>query len=218
MIALYIILSVLLLLFLVSIIPLSLTFIYKDEVVIYARIWKFKIPIYPKKKKKIKLSDYSPRKLERQKKKALRKNAKAKRKALAAKHGQKAAKQKDGGKEKSLMDNLELIAQLLRAYLEHAVKHVKIKTTKIILNIGSDDAAKTALLYAAAKNALLVILTFLDQFKKLKKLHSSNISVNADFLSESCSADIELTFTMRTWHMACALFAAAMKYVTEKSK
>ena len=217
MIALYIILSVLLLLFLISIIPLSLTFIYKDEVVIYARIWKFKIPIYPKKKKKIKLSDYSPRKLERQKRKALRKKKKVKADALDAKRGHKATKPKDG-KKKSFIENLELIAELLRTYLGHAVKHVKIKTTRIILNIGSDDAAKTALLYAAAKNALLVILTFLDQFKKLKKIHSSNISVNADFLSESCSADIELTFTMRTWYMACALFAAAMKYVTEKSK
>ena len=157
MIALYIILSVLLLLFLISIIPLSLTFIYKDEVVIYARIWKFKIPIYPKKKKKSKISDYSPKKLERQKRRALRKK-KAKGKALGTKQKRKTSLPKDGDKKKSFIENLELIAELLKTYLGHAVKHVKIKTTKIILNIGSDDAAKTALLYAAAKNALLVIL------------------------------------------------------------
>lgn len=214
MTALCIVLSVLLFLFLVAIIPVSLTLKYKDEVAVTASVWVIKFGLYPKKKKKVKISDYTLKKEKKRKHKALKKKLKKNKELQNAKKSSD-VKPKE---KKSLLESLGLIHELLTAFVGGVVKHVKIKTTKIQLTVASDDAAKTALLYAAASNAVLLIVTFLDSFKKVKNLHSSDISVNADFLTEKSYADIEISFSLRIWHLIKILFASALKYVTHKSK
>ena len=215
MIALYIALSVLLFLFLVALIPVSLTLKYKDEVELTASVWAIRIPLYPRKKKKVKISDYSHKKLEKRKKKALKKRLKTQKKLEGNQKAAKAAPQKE---KKPILESLELIYELLKTYITQTVKYVKIKTTRIVINVATDDAAKTAMLYAAVSNSEAVILTLLDNCKKLKNAPQATVAVNADFLSEKCSADIELSFTMRVWHLAKTLFVTAFKYVTQKSK
>jgi len=212
MIALYIVLSVLLLLFIISLLPVSLSLKYRDEVSLTASVAAIKIPLYPKKKKKVKISDYTLKKTEKQKKKASKKELK--------RQNQKYVKKTNGKpkEKKTLLENLGLIRELLGAFIGGVVKHAKIKTEKIVLTVATDDAAKTALLYAAVNNAVLLIVAFLDSCKKIEKLHKSEISVNADFLAEKCSADVEISFSLRVWHLIKILFASALKYVTHKTK
>lgn len=212
MIALYIVLSVLLLLFSISLLPVSLSLKYRDEVSLTASVAAIKILLYPKKKKKVKISDYTLKKTEKQKKKASKKALK--------RQNQKYVKKTNGkpNEKKTLLENLGLIRELLGAFIGGVVKHAKIKTEKIVLTVATDDAAKTALLYAAVNNAVLLIVAFLDSCKKIEKLHKSEISVNADFLAEKCSADVEISFSLRVWHLIKILFASALKYVTHKTK
>lgn len=212
MIALYIVLSVLLLLFLIALIPVTLTLKYKEQVELTASALAIKFQLHPRKKKKVKISDYSQKKAERRKKKALRKRARG--------ASKKAVKKQEGKpqEKKPLLESLEIIYKLLSTCAAQATKHVKIKTTRIVINVATDDAAKTAMLYAAVSNSVLLILTFLDSCGKLKGSAQSTVSVNADFLSEKSSADIEISFTLRVWHIAKSLFVTALKYVTQKSK
>ena len=198
MTAIYIVLSVLLLLFAIAMLPVSLTLEYMDNVALTASVLAVKIPLYPK--RKAKASDIKTKKAK--KKKAFSKKADG--------------KSKD--EEKTLLESLNLIRELLVSFFGGVAKHVKIKTTRIIINVAADDAAKTALLYGAVNNTVLFILTFLDKCKKVKNLKTSEISVNADFLSEKSSADVKITFTLRVWHLIKIIFASALKYVTYKSK
>lgn len=204
MTAIYIVLSVLLLLFAISVLPISLTLKYKDDVVLTASVLTVKLPLYPRKKKKAKISDF--------------KTKKAKKKKAS---GKKSPTKKADGKskeKKTMLESLDLIRELLVSCISGTIKHVKIKTTRIIINVATDDAAKTALLYAAVNNAVLLIVTFLDRCKKAKNLKGSEISVNADFLAQKSSADVEITFLLRVWHLIKILFTSALKYVTHKSK
>ena len=203
MTAIYIVLSVLLLLFAIAMLPVSLTLEYKDNVALNASVLAVKIPLYPK--KKAKASDPKTKKAK-------------KKKAFIKKSAIKKADKKPNQEEKSLLESLKLIRELLVSFFGGIAKHVKIKTTRIIINVAAADAAKTALLYGAVNNAVLFILTFLDKCKKVKSLKSSEISVNADFLSEKSSADVKITFTLRVWHLIKIIFASALKYVTYKSK
>lgn len=218
MTAICIVLSVLLLLFLIALLPVSLTLKYRDEVALTASVWAIRFQLYPKKKKKVKISDYTLKKEKKRKKKALKKRLKAEKKLQNAKKRTAKKTTIKPKEKKSLLESLELIYELLTAFIGGIIKHVKIKTSKIRLTVASDDAAKTAMLYAAANNAVLLIVTFLDSCKKVKKLHSSDISVNAGFLEEKCSADIEISFSLRVWHLVKILFVSALKYVTHKSK
>lgn len=213
MIALYIILSVLLLLFAAAMLPVSLSVKYKDEVTLSASVLAFKIPIYPKKKEKVKISDYSKKKLEKQKKKSLKKRLKKCKKAHAEEQSKSTKK-----KELSIGEKLQLVYELLKSAVGQATKHVKIKTQRIFITVGSDDAAKTAMLYAAASNAVLLILTLLDNYKKLKGFRGSEIAVNADFTAQKCSADLEITFSMQVWQLVKSIFAVAFKHLKDKEQ
>ena len=212
MIALYIIFTVLILLFVAAILPVSLCVKYKDEVTLSASVLSFKFFIYPKKKKKVKISDYSKKKLEKQKKKAIKNRLK--KKSTPSKSQPKPAEKK----ELSFSEKLELVYKLLKSAIGQAAKQVKIKTQKIVITIGSDDAAKTAMLYAAASNAVLLILTLLDNCKKLRGFKGSEVAVNADFTAQKCSADLEIIFSMRVWQLLKSIFAVTFKYLKDKEQ
>lgn len=216
MIAVYIVLSVLLLIFILAMLPVSLNLKYRDEVSLCASVLGLKFMLYPKKKEKVKISDYSKKKLEKKKRKAQRKRLKLKKKADSKKT---TAKPSGEPKRKpSFSENLQLIYGLLKACIGQASKYVKLKAQKIVINVGSEDAAKTALLYAAVNNSVVLILTLLDSCKRLKNFKGSEIAVNADFISEKCSADVDISLSMRVWQILKGLFAAALKYVKSKSK
>ena len=123
-----------------------------------ASVWVIKFGLYPKKKKKVKISDYTLKKEKKRKHKALKKKLKKNKELQNAKKSSD-VKPKE---KKSLLESLGLIHELLTAFVGGVVKHVKIKTTKIQLTVASDDAAKTALLYAAASNAVLMIIPMQD--------------------------------------------------------
>ena len=72
MIALYIILAVLAIITLLLFLPVRLTLSFRDELALRASYLFFKFPIYPK-DTKIKLSDYTPRKIRKRKKKLKKK-------------------------------------------------------------------------------------------------------------------------------------------------
>lgn len=216
MIAVYIVLSVLLLIFILAMLPVSLNLKYRDEVSLCASVLGLKFMLYPKEKEKVKISDYSKKKLEKKKRKAQRKRLKLKKKADSKK-----TTAKPSGEPKrnpSFSENLQLIYGLLKACIGQASKYVKLKAQKIVINVGSEDAAKTALLYAAVNNSVVLILTLLDSCKRLKNFKGSEIAVNADFVSGKCSADVDISLSMRVWQILKGLFAAALKYVKSKSK
>ena len=216
MIAVYIVLSVLLLIFILAMLPVSLNLKYRDEISLCASVLGLKFMLYPKKKEKVKISDYSKKKLEKKKRKAQRKHLKLKKKADSKKTTAKPSSEPK--RKPSFSENLQLIYGLLKACIGQASKYVKLKAQKIVINVGSEDAAKTALLYAAVNNSVVLILTLLGSCKRLKNFKGSEIAVNADFVSGKCSADVDISLSMRVWQILKGLFAAALKYVKSKSK
>lgn len=197
MIALYIILAILLLIIALFSLKSSVVLTYKNDVELKLSVLGIKFDLYPKKQKKIK------------KRKKLLKGKKAK-KSAEANSGEK--------KEKgSLLDSLDLIKELLSVLLKKANKRIKLKASKIIINVATGDAAKTALLFTAVNNTLALIIKYLEEADKLTALKKSQISVKCDFISEKSSADIEILFTLRVWHVAEILLATALKYVTLKN-
>ena len=207
MIALYIIAAVLLLLFIVAMLPVSLKLKYKDEVTVSLSVMAIKLKEFPKKKKKIKISDYS--------KKALKKRPKNNNKLKSKPQNNKEEPQT---KQKSLLESLEIIKDLLAVIISETWGKLKIKASKILITVATDDAAKTALLFPAVNTAVLGLITYLDNESKLVGLNSSDIAVRTDFTAQKPTADIEILFSLRLWQVLKILFAAALKYASHKIK
>ena len=198
MIALYIIGGILLLILLLCLLPVGIRIKYSDDLSLSVTVGPVRRQIVPKKEKKIKLSDYSEKALEKKRRKQAKKDAKKKKKKNAPAHG-KPEEKKDSvlvSRLKHIDTAPDMIAQLydiLVIVVDKFAKRLRIKIFELDAIIGSDNAAKTAILYGGACSLAGVISSFLAQHTELSQKKKS-INIAPDFLSEktAVSADISL--------------------------
>lgn len=203
MIAIYVISAILLLFAAIAMLPATLTVKYNRELCAYASFLFKKHRLYPRDKKRAK--------------KAENKKSSAKRKTQKKPQMQKSQKKpSEQKKPKTLLENIELIKELLGVFIPKTAKRVKIKASRIIVNVATGDAATTAMLFPAVNGAVLALLTYLDNQNKFVGLDRSTVAVHADFVSDKPSADIEISFSLRVWHIVEIIFATTLKYVTKK--
>ena len=96
---------------------------------------------------------------------------------------------------KSIDTAPDMIAELygmLCILVEKFAKRLHIKVFRLFAVIGSDNAAKTAILYGGACSAAGMICTLLNQHADLKKV-KDGINVTPDFLSEKTAVDADVS-------------------------
>ena len=199
MTALYIIGGILLFIVLLCLIPVGIRINYGDGFRIRVSVGPVKIQILPD-KKKIRISDYSEKKLEKQKRKANKKAEKKKKKKKAT--SSKPAEKKDSvlvARLKSIDTAPDMIAQLydmLVVIVDRFAKRLHIKIFRLDALIGSDNAAKTAKLYGGACSLAGCIASFLNQHTELKQKKRS-INISPDFLSDKTVAEADVSVYVR---------------------
>ncbi len=207
----------------------TITLEYKEEVTVWLRVLFIKLKLVPGKKKKVDPKDYTPKRFRRmlakKRKKELKKWQKAqlkKQKKQEKKEKKKAERQavKEGTlqpkRKRSLLENLTLIKALLDDIPPRFLRHLKIKLSRIVITVATDDAAKTAVLYGAVSQVVAYIVAFLDQMSRLRYAPEAEVAVNADFLAEKPTADVKLAVSVRVWHIFDLLIAALRVYIKNR--
>ena len=191
----YILAAILALLLFVLFIPLSLSVTVDEtgEKTLKGRILGFCVYRSPKRKRRVRLSDYSPRAMERRERKALAKAAKKKKRQTGAQ-----TKQAD---QRGLAEQITDIADLARLILRRSLYHARVDVESLAITVASSDAAKTALLYGAVSAALAFLTETLDQFSHLRIRKAERYGVAADFSSDRTRADVRLHFRLRVHHL-----------------
>lgn len=213
MIALYILLGLLLLIAAILLTPTAITIEYQDDIRLSFSVFGIRLWKHPKPPKKIKISDYTPRALAKKKRKEEKRN-----KRLQKKKQKKKAATPTAKKSKTLLQNLSSIRRLSSIVLARTSKHLRIEARRLIITVGSEDAAKTAILFGAVNQAAIALLECLKQNGNLKQTHRSRIAVRADFEAEKTTADIKLIFTLRVWHLLDILFRTVKQWAKSKSQ
>lgn len=178
----------------------------------------FTITLFPRRKKRIRLSKYTPKAIERRKRRAEKKREKKARKAekKARKKAKKSvvdtAKKAHEPKEKpTLRDNLTLTRALVSALVRKTNKHLRLKAARLHIRVATGDAATTAVLYGAVSASLAYLLAALDRVTDLKT-KPRDVSVFADYLSERSYVNLRLVFSLRVWGALALLFSAAITF------
>lgn len=208
MVFLYILLFFVLLLSL----KVTISIIYDDDVMLYVKVLFIRFRVVPPYKKYYRHSmsakkaaklDKRLREAEEKKrakkaeKKAAKKKAQAEKKAAIA--SGKIKKKQISPAE--ILDIIYMATELLKKVVGNLFRHLRIKVARIYLNIGTGDAATTALVYGTATQAINAIFPLLDRLKQVRVPKPRNIYVNADFTAEETELDIELSFSIRIWHL-----------------
>ena len=123
-------------------------------------------------------------------KKAYRKQLKAEKKAR-----QNAAKKAAGKLIKpNLLENLQMIAALIKAVYTETRGKLSLRVYSLRITVGTDDAAKTALLYGAVVQATAYICQLIESHYQHVERDDGDMIVTPDYVSGTCSAEVDLRF------------------------
>lgn len=220
MLALYIIGGIILFIVAIMMIRGEVVISYRDTLSITVRVLGIPIRILPRKKKKIKISDYSPKKRakieekrKRDKAKADAKAAEKKRKKEAAKAAEKEARAKGQSTKRPLGETISLIKDIVGTAVKRFSKHLRVRVARLHVYVATGDAASTAILYGAISQTVAYIAALLDSTGNLRSPTKADVDIHADYLSEKTTADVEIGFSLRVWQIFDVLLRTLLAYV-----
>ena len=149
----------------------------------------------PKKKKKIKLSDFTQKKY-LQKLRLLEEEKKKEKTADATKKDKKEKKQKKQKDKNALSDTVEFILEIIEkaeTYTGRLVTEVR----HLTLIVGGKDPAAIAVTYGVLAQTAAYLLEILDLRTKLKKPAENAVNITCDYLSEKTVFDVDISVKIR---------------------
>ena len=207
MIALYVILSVFAVVFVLLLLPVRLSLTFQDELSLSASYLFLRFPIYPK-EKEVRLSKYTQRKLKKRKKK-LKKKKQIERISAT----KKAKKPKPTLKQR--LRQLRLILYILKNVYKNVLSAVHVRVKRLYVRVGTDDAAKTAILYGVAAQSTSYLLTLLHDHTKTT-VKRGGADVGADFCGTESALDVDIVFSVRPISVLCLGLRAAFFFLKHK--
>ena len=207
MIPLIVIISIVTVIAFLLSIKITLKIRYTEKLEVYLKIFFVKIRLYPSKDKKKHYKHSMSKREARKIKESLKKKAKKTKK--------KKKEEKRKKEEKESPDALS-IASIILSFVKNFVglfaKAIRVKASRLKITVACEEAAQTALTYAAVTQSINVLFPLLDGLKTVKKLpHGKELSVNADFLSEEPTYDIDIELYARIFGILSALCRSAFR-------
>ena len=200
----------------------------KDQIRVVASVCGISFTIYPDKKD----SQKKPKNLARCRnpeailRRELRRQERAKAKAerkkeRAARKAAKRSEKKIGIPQKycpvpNIKENLEMVLALLKKFYYKTRGKVRIRINKLHIRVSADEAAHTAILYGIVTQLLHTIITYVENNYALLEGRDENISVNPDYVSTECSADVDIVFSAKIWRALFIFIEMADAYDAEK--
>jgi len=146
---------------------------------------------------------------------------KNKSKKKKSKEKQKKSQSKKPQKQDSssgIVSQIQMITALVKQLLEKAKKHLKIELKKLVISVGSDEAAKTAMIYGAVCVACDELLETMRRSLNFKIKGDDAVNVFADFTSEKTYADINIVFSLNIIGALRIVIPILFKYLKDKDK
>ena len=211
MLGLWIFLGIVLFFTLLLSLKATVTICYSNEVALYVKVLFVKIPILPKKKKywKASMSARKAKKIREARKKKAEKEKIAKREKAAKKEQKK--KEKATKPKKSMaeiLDLVQLVCHLVTAVIRRFFHHLRIDVARLRVKVATKDAATTAIAYGAVTQSINVLFPLLESIDTLSLPENADLSVEADFLSDTPELDVMFSFSLRVWHLFSVAFSA----------
>jgi len=107
------------------------------------------------------------------------------------------------------------IADVVRLAVQEHLSHMKIHLKMLNVEIGTDDAAKTALTCAGVISAANVLCALLGHFSNLR-FDNENLRIAPDFTSEKSRFAIHLVLTSKPIHIIAVLLRAYFRFFERK--
>ena len=173
----------------------SIHIVYENDLKVYFKVLFFKFWLFPEGKIK-----FDPKKYEK-----ILKGEKSSPQAIMDEIKQES-------KKNSLIENIKLISNLVSSLLHFCAPYMRVKLAKLHIRVGTDDAAKTAILYGAVSAAAACLIDNIDEFTRLHKLKRKSVIIEPDFLSEKTEAKINISLSISIFGAIATALKMMLKY------
>ena len=117
-----------------------------------------------------------------------------------------------------MSENLDMIRAILARLYEKTRGRIRVHVRALHVRVGSDDAAKTAILYGAVLQSASLLLSFIEStFTHVSRTEGS-MTVEADFSARRVTAEIDIEVTARLRHLLGTALALLFSYQSERGK
>lgn len=125
-------------------------------------------------------------------------------------------------KEKQSIEDIvtlvKLLIEIAKKVLEKTWRYIRIKIERYDITVGTDDAAKTALIYGGVSQATSYLFTLLDETAHFRVKRKAPVNVGVDFLSAETKASVQMDFRLRLWHIISIGLGAGIIYLRGMKK
>lgn len=218
--ALIVIGCILLLLALALSLRLKVVITYKDHLEIYYRVLFFKKRIHPEPEPKRGPRSMSARQAQKIKEQRQKENEEKQKTRLAREKKRKGIAKK-AGTVSDIFDMLKWIKELLSIIIERLFKHLRVDVARFKINVATGDAATTAIAYGAVCDAVSALLALLEPLRGFSSPKAKNLQINADYLSDGCTADVKIVLSVRVWqaiYLAVDIFNTYVGKIVDQNK
>lgn len=112
----------------------------------------------------------------------------------------------------------QLFTEVILPALGRLLKHLHLRVDQLQIEIASEDAAKTALLYGSAVSGGTAFLEFLRNITHLKMGREEEIYIRSRFDKTEGSCRVRITLSLCMWQAVHILLPALMKYLLLQQK
>lgn len=213
MVALIIILCIVAILALLLLTKVTLRIRYKESLCIDLKILFIKLRIYPSKKKPKRYRHSMSKRKAKKIRDSLKKKPKKERKIFKKKKkDEKKDKEEKKLDKNDILSIISIIINFVKNFIRLFSKSIRLKASRIHLTVATDNAASTALTYAAVTESINVLFPLLDGIKAVKRLpHGKDLSVGVDFIAEEPTIDIEIELYIRVIRALGSVLGASIK-------
>ena len=125
-------------------------------------------------------------------------------------------------KEKQSIEDIvalvKLLIEIAKKVLEKTWRYIRIKIERYDITVGTDDAAKTAIIYGGVSQATSYLFTLLDETAHFRVKRKAPVNVGVDFLSAETKASVQMDFCLRLWHILSIGLGAGIIYLRGMKK
>ena len=195
MILLYIIAGLIALVIIILLLRLRITVSYSKSPTdggsspkVHLGIGPVRLKLYPKKEKKLRLSDYSAKNY----KKLVESDT-----ASKGKHSKKKPKGKKDGKNELLPGGIGETFELVSELVEKFTGHLRCEVIKLRIMVGTNDAASTALTCGVVSSAVSLLLELIANYTDMRLKRPQDILIEPDFDSGEIHGEVSIKFSIR---------------------
>lgn len=123
------------------------------------------------------------------------------------------AKGESAKEKKPLTDSLGEILEIVKDFTSRFIGHVRVRCARIIITVGNEDPAKTAVRYGAVVQTVAYITEILKRNTDFSLSRNALVCVEPDFITQKSRADIDITLSVSIGGVIHSLLAAAKAYI-----